>query len=214
MMKFIKMFLALVGLAVLFVFVRDNAEPVTVKFWGYATPEIELFLILIITFVLGMLTTSFGSTLKIIQLKRQLKNAGSGDGVGRKEVEKKEKGKDKKRAAAAAKAAASSAPESTSIDSAALDPSVTAAPREATDAAQAYKEDRDAADTAVRHPDAPERIKAHESDSPQESAASAAQPVDEASPTTVHTEDVAGDSPARVIALPADEPDAEPADRK
>lgn len=74
-MKFVKMFLALVGLAVLFVFVRDNTATVVVEFWEYATPEIELFLVLIITFVLGMIVASFGSTLKIMKLKRQLKNA-------------------------------------------------------------------------------------------------------------------------------------------
>jgi uncharacterized integral membrane protein len=92
-MKFVKMFLALVGLAVLFVFVRDNPGKVVVKFWDYSTPEIELFLILIITFVLGMIVASFGSTLKIIQLKRQLKNAGAAASERVKESRKAKKSK-------------------------------------------------------------------------------------------------------------------------
>ena len=94
-MKFVKMFLALVGLAVLFVFVRDNTGKVVVKFWDYATPEIELFLVLIITFVLGMIAASFGSTLKIMQLKRQLKNAGTPESVQKKNAKKPAKKKEK-----------------------------------------------------------------------------------------------------------------------
>jgi uncharacterized integral membrane protein len=100
-MKFVKMFLALVGLAALFVFVRDNTGKIVVKFWDYATPEIELFLVLIITFALGMIAASFGSTLKIFQLKRQLKNAGSGatkpGGENKKEKKEKDKKKDSKK---------------------------------------------------------------------------------------------------------------------
>ncbi len=92
-MKFLKMFLALIGLALLFIFVRDNTEKIVVEFWDYATPEIELFLILIITFVLGMIVASFGSTLKIMQLKRQLKTARSGVSESSKESQK---GKNKK----------------------------------------------------------------------------------------------------------------------
>ncbi|MFN2257705.1 MAG: lipopolysaccharide assembly LapA domain-containing protein [Desulfuromonadaceae bacterium] len=95
-MKFVKMFLALVGLAVLFVFVRDNPDKVTVEFWTYKTPEIELFLVLIITFVLGMIVASFGSTLKIIKLKRQLKHAGTGSAEQAKESRKDKKNKQKK----------------------------------------------------------------------------------------------------------------------
>lgn len=95
-MKFVKMFLALVGLAVLFVFVRDNTGKIVVKFWEYATPEIEIFLVLIITFVLGMIVASFGSTLKIIKLKRQLKNAGTSSAERTKESKKDKKSKHKK----------------------------------------------------------------------------------------------------------------------
>jgi len=95
-MKFVKMFLALVGLAVLFVFVRDNTGKIVVKFWEYATPEIEIFLVLIITFVLGMIVASFGSTLKIIKLKRQLKNAGASSAERTKESKKDKKNKHKK----------------------------------------------------------------------------------------------------------------------
>lgn len=95
-MKFVKMFLALVGLAVLFVFVRDNTGKIVVKFWEYATPEIEIFLVLIITFVLGMIVASFGSTLKILQLKRQLKNAGANKAEQVKENKKEKKSKHKK----------------------------------------------------------------------------------------------------------------------
>lgn len=95
-MKFVKMFLALVGLAVLFVFVRDNTGKIVVKFWDYATPEIEIFLILIITFVLGMIVASFGSTLKIMKLKRQIKHAGDSPAEQAKESKKDKKSKHKK----------------------------------------------------------------------------------------------------------------------
>ena len=95
-MKFVKMFLALVGLAVLFVFVRDNTGKIVVKFWDYATPEIEIFLILIITFVLGMIVASFGSTLKIMKLKRQIKHTGSSPAEQAKESKKDKKSKHKK----------------------------------------------------------------------------------------------------------------------
>lgn len=95
-MKFVKMFLALVGLAVLFVFVRDNTGKIVVKFWDYTTPEIEIFLLLIITFVLGMIVASFGSTLKIMKLKRQLKHAGASPAEQPKESKKDKKRKHKK----------------------------------------------------------------------------------------------------------------------
>ena len=95
-MKFVKMFLALVGLAVLFVFVRDNTGKIVVKFWDYATPEIEIFLVLIITFVLGMIVASFASTLKIIKLKRQLKHADTSTAERTQESKKDKKSKHKK----------------------------------------------------------------------------------------------------------------------
>ena len=184
------MFLALVGLAVLFVFVRDNTVKVTVKFWDYATPEIELFLILIVTFVLGMLAASFSSTLKIIQLKRQLKNAGGVAGTGKKEVEKKKKGKDKKSAAdeVVVKAPVSSAPEVTKVDNAEVEGStVVASDNVTTDEDQAYKDVTETVDAVVCDVDA-----------------SDVQEVD----------DVANDAPDRVIALPAVEADVEQTDRK
>ncbi|MGC9518856.1 MAG: LapA family protein [Desulfuromonadaceae bacterium] len=113
-MKFVKMFLALVGLAVLFVFVRDNPGKVEVVFWKYKTPEIELFLILIITFVLGMIVASFGSTLKILQLKRQLKNAGTAAPERVKESRKAKKSKSGQEVKAAASQASSDTPGGTS----------------------------------------------------------------------------------------------------
>ena len=95
-MKFVKMFLALIGLAGLYLFVKDNMGKVVVKFLDYSTPEIELFLILIITFVLGMIVASFSSTLKIIKLKRQLKHAGNSPAEQTKESKKDKKSKHKK----------------------------------------------------------------------------------------------------------------------
>lgn len=76
-MKFVKMLLALVGLALVFKFSLDNPLPVTVKFHTYLTPEIPLFLLLVSTFILGMIAASFASSLKILQLKRQLRQAGT-----------------------------------------------------------------------------------------------------------------------------------------
>jgi len=181
------MFLALVGLAVLFIFVRDNTEPVTVEFWGYATPEIELFLLLIITFVLGMIAASFGSTLKIIQLKRQLKNAGGAEGVGPKVDKKKEKSKDRK--SAATEPAVNSAPDNTRTDSSEIANSVVAATSVTTGATQE--------DTTVCQTDA--------LDVPR---------VDQPLFKVDLTENGSSDSLGRVIELPADEPDTEQSDRK
>ncbi len=199
-MKFVKMFLALIGLAVLFVFVRDNTEPVTVEFWGYATPEIELFLVLIITFVLGMIAASFGSTMKIIKLKRQLKSAGGVEGASKKEVPKKEKGKNKKRATA----------ESTKPHSSVENGPAMSTSSVTTDTAPAHN----GATDIGYHADVSERTDTQGSAPLQKSDVLDAQLEDESSPQTSDTDDGESASPDRVIALGANEPDAEQTDRK
>ncbi|MBN2644758.1 MAG: DUF1049 domain-containing protein [Desulfuromonadaceae bacterium] len=88
-MKFIKMLAALLGLAVVFKFVMDNPEKVTVQFYKYISPEIPLFLLLITTFVLGMVFASFASTLKILQLKKQLRQVGAAEPVKKEKKKKK-----------------------------------------------------------------------------------------------------------------------------
>ncbi len=202
-MKFVKMFLALVGLAVLYVFVRDNTGKVTVEFWDYATPEIELFLILIITFVLGMIAASFGSTLKIMQLKRQLRSAGSADGVNKKEVQKKEKSKDKKRAAA----------EASKLATAAKVGSTATASSGITDAIQVTEENKE--DTGIEcHTDASESIDTMGSDFSQKPDTLDAQTVDESAPAAAKREDVGNAAPESVIALPAHDAETEQVDRK
>jgi len=72
-MKFVKLFMALVGLALVFIFCKDNDTKVVISFLDYQTPEIYLFLLIMTTFVLGMISASFANTIKIMQLKRQLK---------------------------------------------------------------------------------------------------------------------------------------------
>lgn len=72
-MKLVKIFFALVALALVFIFCTENDSKVVVKFLDYTTPEIYLFLLLMTTFVLGMITASFANTVKIMQLKRQLR---------------------------------------------------------------------------------------------------------------------------------------------
>jgi len=72
-MKFVKLFMALVGLALVFIFCKDNDTKVVIRFLDYQSPEIYLFLLIMTTFVLGMIAASFANTIKIIQLKRQLK---------------------------------------------------------------------------------------------------------------------------------------------
>ena len=72
-MKIVKIFAALVGLTFVFLFCSSNDVKVTLKFLEYSTPETYLFLYVLSAFVLGMIAASFGSTLRIMQLKRQLK---------------------------------------------------------------------------------------------------------------------------------------------
>lgn len=71
-MKFVKIIFALLLVAVLFKFNLDNKESVSVVLYRYTSPLIPAGLLLMTTFVLGMIAASFGSTLKIIQLKRQI----------------------------------------------------------------------------------------------------------------------------------------------
>lgn len=71
-MKIVKIFAALVGLTLVFIFCSSNDTKVTLKFLEYSTPETYLFLYVLSAFVLGMISASFASTVKIMQLKRQL----------------------------------------------------------------------------------------------------------------------------------------------
>jgi len=71
-MKFVKIIFALLLVAVLFKFNLDNKESVSVVLYEYTTPLIPAGLLLMTTFVLGMIAASFGSTLRIVQLKRQI----------------------------------------------------------------------------------------------------------------------------------------------
>ena len=96
-MKFVKILFALVGLAVIFKFSMDNPALVEVTLHEYVTPKIPLFLLLITTFVLGMIAASFGSTLKMIQLKRQIKSLQTGSDVVLPKKEKKSKKKEQKK---------------------------------------------------------------------------------------------------------------------
>ncbi len=122
-MKFVKMFFALIILAVVFKFSLDNPAQVTVTIYHYITPQIPLGLLLITTFVLGMIAGAFGTTIKNVQLKHQLKTLQikgelQGDAApvaGKKaKKEKKAKKKDKKKDADVPSAAAV-APEATSV---------------------------------------------------------------------------------------------------
>ena len=94
-MKFVKLFLALVGLVVVFFFCKDNDTKVVLRFLDYQTPEIYLFLMAITTFVLGMISASFANTIKIMQLKRQLRQL-QPEGTDDEKESKTEKKKDRK----------------------------------------------------------------------------------------------------------------------
>ncbi|MEA3465021.1 MAG: LapA family protein [Thermodesulfobacteriota bacterium] len=96
-MKFVKILFALLGLAVIFKFSMDNPLPVDVTFHEYVTPKIPLFLLLITTFVLGMIAASLGSTLKMIQLKRQIKSLQPNGDVMLPKKKKKSKKKEQKK---------------------------------------------------------------------------------------------------------------------
>ncbi|OQY17279.1 MAG: hypothetical protein B6I36_09210 [Desulfobacteraceae bacterium 4572_35.1] len=92
-MKIVKIFAALVGLTFVFIFCSSNDTKVTLSFLEYSTPETYLFLYVLSAFVLGMIGASFASTLKIMQLKRQINKLQPQDNA---EVEKTAKGKEKK----------------------------------------------------------------------------------------------------------------------
>ncbi|MCD6526787.1 MAG: DUF1049 domain-containing protein [Desulfuromonas sp.] len=72
-MKLVKILLALVGLVLVFIFCSGNDTKVVLNFLDYSSPEIYLFLLLLTTFVLGMITASFATTIKMMQLKRQIR---------------------------------------------------------------------------------------------------------------------------------------------
>jgi uncharacterized integral membrane protein len=195
-MKFVKMFLALVGLAVLFVFVRDNTGKIVVKFWEYSTPEIEIFLVLIITFVLGMIVASFGSTLKIVKLKHQLKNAGTGSAEQTKESKKDKKSKHKKNATTEEESGASN------------NSGANYAPTGATAAGTAYATESDvASNTEVATPEADssaaQPVKGQGNDSPADEVLDADI---ETTPEDTKTDEV--------IALPSDEAETKEEGRK
>lgn len=97
-MKFVKIIFALLLVAVLFKFNLDNKESVSVVLYHFTSPLIPTGLLLMTTFVLGMIAASFGSTLKIIQLKRQiskLQPVSAQDSIPKKKKkDKKSKGED------------------------------------------------------------------------------------------------------------------------
>jgi uncharacterized integral membrane protein len=209
-MKFVKMFLALVGLAVLFVFVRDNTGKIVVRFWDYATPEIEIFLVLIITFALGMIVASFGSTLKIIKLKRQLKNAGTTTGEPSRENKKDKKSKLKKDDA---KKAQADAPSTSSPSSSGAGSVATGA------AAAAYSAGATAASTPESSaPGAGASVASAVEEQDEELPESAAAEEDKGSASgaaDTQESQSSGETPTdEVISLPADDTKAGDEDRK
>jgi len=94
-MKFVKILFALIAVAVLFKFNLDNKELANVVLYHYTSPQVPIGLLLMTTLVLGMIAASFASTLKIMQLKRQI-NKLQPDGVVAPEKEKKKNKKEKK----------------------------------------------------------------------------------------------------------------------
>ncbi|MDY0191731.1 MAG: lipopolysaccharide assembly protein LapA domain-containing protein [Desulfuromonas sp.] len=93
MMKIVKIFAALVGLTLVFIFCSSNDTKVSLNFLEYSTPETYLFLYVLAAFVLGMISVSFGSTIKIMRLKRQINKLQPDDAVA---AEKEKNKKDKK----------------------------------------------------------------------------------------------------------------------
>lgn len=101
-MKLLKILFALISLALVFVFCIGNDTKVVVNFLDYSSPEIYLFLLLLTTFVLGMISASFASTIKVMQLKRQIRQLQVGEGADpagtKKEKKKRKKTSDVKEA--------------------------------------------------------------------------------------------------------------------
>lgn len=71
-MKVARLVIAAVVVIVLLVFSLYNAQLVRLAIFDYQTPQLPLFLVLIIAFVLGFAVAASWSALRIAQLRRQI----------------------------------------------------------------------------------------------------------------------------------------------
>jgi len=71
-MKYVKIFLALVILVVMFIFGINNAQTVQVIFFSYHSPPLPLFLILLFSFALGFVMAALVCAIRFGQLHRQI----------------------------------------------------------------------------------------------------------------------------------------------
>jgi uncharacterized integral membrane protein len=86
-MKALKIFFALVILVVLFVFSVNNVQPVKIIFFGYQTPALPLFLVIVFIFSLGFLLSALLCAFKVSKLRRQVSQLQKETGDLRKEPE-------------------------------------------------------------------------------------------------------------------------------
>lgn len=71
-MTVLRNLVALLALALLLVLALTNATPVQLSAFGYRTPQLPLFLLLLIFFVLGFLVAALAGTVRQRTLRRQV----------------------------------------------------------------------------------------------------------------------------------------------
>ena len=71
-MKIVRLVAAAVIVIVLLVFSLYNAQLVRLAVFDYQTPQLPLFLVLVIAFILGFAAAVLWSALRITQLRRQI----------------------------------------------------------------------------------------------------------------------------------------------
>jgi uncharacterized integral membrane protein len=67
-----KLSLAIAILVVLFIFSAFNSQPVQIRFIGFQSGDLPLFLFILFSFLLGFLVAALLSTIRVSQLRRQL----------------------------------------------------------------------------------------------------------------------------------------------
>ncbi len=80
--------LMVVIMLLLIFFGSQNAEQaVKVKFWKWQSPEMQLWMVMYLSFAVGMLVWLFGSIFKVMQLKTDIRKLNKESSILRKELD-------------------------------------------------------------------------------------------------------------------------------
>ena len=66
---------------------QNSGETVHVKFWKWQSPEMELWMVMYLSFAVGMLVWLFGSIFKVMQLKTDIRKLNKESTVLKKELD-------------------------------------------------------------------------------------------------------------------------------